>query len=272
MSYFQGKKVLITGGAGGIGFLMSEIILAKGGTVIVWDVNRSAMKEAESKLVRYKNSIDFIYCNLADKTSIKKAADDTLSRYGNIDILINNAGVVTGKPFSECTEEDFELTFNVNTYAHFLTVKYFLPEMIKNNFGHIVTISSAAGLIGVTALADYSASKFAVVGFDESLRAEFKKKHYNINTTLVCPFYINTGMFNGVKTRFPLLLPILDPEKTAGKIIRAIEKKKERLYMPPMVYTTHLLRIFPVKVFDFVAGFFGIQDSMNEFKGRSKNE
>jgi len=268
MTYFEDRNILITGGAGGIGLLMAEYMAKLGGNIIIWDNNDNNISLARQRFENAGITATFFNCDLSDKNDIKENAEATLAKHRYIDILINNAGFVTGKPFSDCSENEIELTFKVNTLAHFYTVKAFLPGMLKEGFGHIVTISSAAGLVGVTGLADYSASKFAVVGFDESLRSEFKKNKTKIKTTLVCPYFINTGMFDGVKTRFPLLLPILKPEKVAHKIVRAIAKQKPRLIMPPMVYSTFLLRILPVKIFDFVADIFGIQDSMSEFKGR----
>ena len=81
-------------------------------------------------------------------------------------------------------------------------MKSFLPDMMSRNHGHIVTVASSAGFIGVTGLADYCASKFAAVGFDESLRFELEAQGKDgIHTTVVCPFFINTGMFEGAKTR-----------------------------------------------------------------------
>ena len=94
---------------------------------------------------------------------------------GNVSILINNAGIVTGKTLMECPDELMRKTFDVNVVSHFWTLKAFLPHMMANNHGHIVTVASMAGHVGVAGLVDYCASKFAAVGLDESLRAEFKK-------------------------------------------------------------------------------------------------
>ena len=84
---------------------------------------------------------------------------------------------------------------------YFKTTKAFLPAMLSKKRGHIVSIASSAGLVGVNTLADYCASKFAAVGFMESLSLEFDTLEAGINTTVVCPYFINTGMFDGVKTR-----------------------------------------------------------------------
>jgi len=140
--------------------------------------------------------------------------------------------------------------------------------MIKANSGHIVTISSAAGIVGATRLTAYNASKFAAFGFDESLRMEFKSRKMNIRTTIICPYFINTGMFKGVKTRFSWLLPILNEKVVAKKIVKAIETNKTRLIMPGIVYASWILRYLPVSVFDWISDFLGISSAMDKFVGR----
>ena len=103
-----------------------------------------------------------------------------------------------------------ETTLKVNTLSHIYTTKEFLPNMIKNNKGHIVTITSSSGLVGVPGLADYWASKFALVGYEEALRLEIKKQGFNIQTTWVWPTIINTGMFDGAGPKYDWLMPPLD--------------------------------------------------------------
>jgi len=115
-----------------------------------------------------------------------------------------------------------EKTIAVNTISHHYTVREFLPGMLEKNKGHIVTIASIAGHFGVNGLADYCASKFGAVGFDESLRMELKSLKSNIKTTCICPFYINTGMFDGVKTRFSWILPILNEKWASWRIVTGI--------------------------------------------------
>eukprot|EP00106_Octopus_bimaculoides_P018027 XP_014785469.1 PREDICTED: retinol dehydrogenase 10-B-like [Octopus bimaculoides] len=128
--------------------------------------------------------------------------DCVKNEIGNVDILVNNAGIVTGKNLLDCTDQDIIKTMQVNVLAHFWTIKAFLPKMIERNSGHIVTISSTAGVIGVNKLTGYCASKFACVGLDEALRSELSSlKKDGVHMTLACPYYTNTGMFLGAKTR-----------------------------------------------------------------------
>ena len=208
-------------------------------------------------------------CDLTDREAIRTTADAVLEAYGHVDVLINNAGIVSGRPLLEIPDENIERTFAVNTLALFWTTKAFLPGMIEHGDGHVVTIASAGGLVGTARMTDYCSSKFAAVGFDESLRLECKRLGYPVRTTVVCPFYIDTGMFAGVKTRFPWLLPILKPEYAARRIVNAVRKKRSRVIMPRFVYTVFPLRLLPTGLFDALLSFFGINHSMDDFRGRS---
>lgn len=143
--------------------------------------------------------------------------------------------------------------------------------MIAANHGHIVTIASSAGLLGVPGLSDYCASKHAAVGFDESVRFEMRKLgKTGVKTTVACPFFIKTGLFDGAASRWPRILPLLEPEYAANKIVRAILCNQAVLVMPLSVHLTYVFRtILPTAVFDEVCDWFGVMDTMEDFKGRS---
>jgi all-trans-retinol dehydrogenase (NAD+) len=121
--------------------------------------------------------------------------------------LINNAGIVQGKSFLEMSEQEASKTMVVNAESHFWTTKEFLPSMVERNSGHIVSVASMAGKTGNLGQTDYCASKFAAVGFMEALSLEIAGMKKKIATTLICPVYINTGMFSGVAcpTQMPML-------------------------------------------------------------------
>jgi all-trans-retinol dehydrogenase (NAD+) len=264
----QDKVVLITGAASGIGRLMALDFAGRGARVAVWDLNGGALKALEDEARERGLVIQTMVCDISDRNAVYRQAEALLGDLGPVDILINNAGVVSGSTFLETPDEKIIKTINVNVLAVFWVCKAFLPVMIQRNTGHIVNIASAAGIIGVTGLADYSASKFAVFGFDEAIRMELRRLGSAVRTTVVCPFFIDTGMFAGVQTRFPLLLPILKSEYAARKIVAAVLKNRHRLLMPPFVYLVYVLRLLPTAVLDAVAGFFGINRSMDHFTGR----
>ncbi len=270
MTLLKYKNVLITGGAGGIGRLMAQDMAEAGATIILWDLDKDRLKDAAKSIKDQGGRVYTHVCDVTDRKAVYKKIEKVKRDCGNVDILINNAGIVSGKPFWELTDEDIQTTMDVNMMAMFWTVKAVLPDMIEANSGHIVTISSAAGIVGATKLTDYNASKYAAFGFDESLRMEFKKNKMNIRTTVVCPYFINTGMFKGVKSRFSWILPILEEKEVASKIVKAIKSNRTRLIMPGLVYTSWMMRYLPVSVFDWVAAILGVSSAMDQFEGRKK--
>ena len=273
MSDISGANVLITGGASGIGRLMALKVARLGATVIVWDINQANLDATLDALQTASGRSHHGYvCDVSNKTTVAEQASLVQAEVGGVDILINNAGVVSGQSLLEISDESIERSFGVNTMASFWTARAFLPHMIEQNRGHIVTIASAAGMIGVARLVDYSASKWAAVGFDESLRAELRTIAPGVQTTVVCPYYIDTGMFHGAKTRFSFLLPILKEDAVAERTVRAIRSNRRRVTMPWLVHWIPALRVLPVAFFDGVAGLLGINASMNQFVGREGSE
>ena len=266
MTNLVDQHALITGGASGIGRLTALKLAAQGARVTVWDINQANLDSVVAELG--ERARGFI-CNVADRDQVYARAAETCAASGPVDILINNAGVVSGRDFLDLPDAQIAATFDVNVLALFWTGKAFLPSMIERNHGHIVTIASASGLIGVARLADYSASKWAAVGFDESLRAELRQRAPQVITTVVCPFYINTGMFRGVQSRFPWLLPILEEDAVAAQIVDAIQRNRRRLMLPWLVHLLPGLRVLPLPLFDWIANFLGVNASMKAFVGRA---
>lgn len=263
-----GKRVIITGGGSGIGALMAKEVAAKGASaVVIWDYNVQAGEKVVNEINELGGNALFWQVDVTDTGAINQAAKEVEDKLGGIDVLINNAGVVSGKAIIDITEEDYQRTFDVNVFALYRTVQAFLPGMIARNQGIIVTVASAAGIVGVARQTDYSASKHAAVGFSESLRAELRHRGSKVTTLTVMPFYINTGMFAGVTTRVPWLLPILDPAKVATKIIRRIESGAATVVLPPFARTVLLLKAC-TPLHDILTDVFGINSTMDGFIGR----
>jgi all-trans-retinol dehydrogenase (NAD+) len=268
MTDINGSRALITGAASGIGRLLAFELGRAGARLVLWDIDAQGLADVQDDLRRAGFAADIYACDLTRRDVIEAVAAQTLAESGPIDILVNNAGIVSGKGLLDISSAEIERSFQVNTLALFWTAKAFLPGMLDRGRGHLVTIASAAGLVGTSKLTDYCSSKFAAVGFDESLRVELKRQNSNIVTTVVCPFYTDTGMFEGVRTRFPWLLPILDPEYVVRRTVRAIEKNRRRLVMPRFVYSAWPSRLLPVAWFDALMAFFGVSHSMDKFRGR----
>ncbi|KFQ74743.1 Epidermal retinol dehydrogenase 2, partial [Phoenicopterus ruber ruber] len=198
----SGEIVLITGAGSGIGRLLSLKFASLGATVVLWDINQEGLKET-SRLAKENGAVR-VHCYICDcskRQDIYRVADQVKKEVGDVSILVNNAGIVTGKRLIDSPDSLVEKTMDVNVMAHFWTYKAFLPAMIASNHGHLVSIASAAGLFGVNRLSDYCASKFAAVGFAESVDFEMKGLgKTGVKTTIVCPYYISTGMFDGCRT------------------------------------------------------------------------
>lgn len=264
MKNFKNKNVLITGGASGIGKLLGKHFLEQGANLIIWDINDTQLQLTIGEF----NTIGQVTGYKVDISKLDEIQDSykkVISHQGTVDILINNAGIIVGKYFSDHTQSEIQRTMDINAMAPMYITHLFIQNMIAQNAGYICTISSSAGLIANPKMAVYAASKWAALGWSDSLRLEMKKMKKNIGVTTVTPYYINTGMFEGVKS----IIPLLHPEKVVRNIIRAIEKEKPIASMP---WSIHFVRFFqgilPIRFFDwFVGDILGVYKSMDEFKG-----
>ncbi|XP_053875987.1 epidermal retinol dehydrogenase 2-like [Malaclemys terrapin pileata] len=270
-----GEIVLITGAGSGIGRLLALKFARLGVTLVLWDINQEGNKETR-KLARENGAVRVhaYLCDCSKRQEIYRVADQVKKEVGDVSILINNAGIVTGKKFIDSPDSLVEKTMEVNTMAHFWTYKAFLPAMMASNHGHLVSIASSAGLIGVNGLADYCASKFAAVGFAEAVGLEMLALgKTGIKTTIVCPYFINTGMFDGCKTKWPCLFPILDSNYAAEKIVSAIQREQVLLLMPRSMYFLCFLKsILPVKMGILLGDYVGAFHFMDHFRGRVKKD
>ncbi len=267
MTKIKDKVVLITGGASGIGKLMGEMALNKGAKkLIIWDINKKALENLQ-KNSKDKDRILTYVVDVTNRGQIDLAAREIIGNRLTPDILINNAGIIVGKYFNEHTFNDIDLTIDINVKGPMYVTVEFINEMMKKEASHIVNIASAAGMLSNPKMSVYAASKWAIIGWSESIRLEQEKRNTGVKVTTVTPSYINTGMFKGVKMN--ALIPILKPETAAKKIIKGIEKDKIFVRMPAMVHTIPFLKgITPVRLFDVVASLLGVYDSMNEFEGK----
>jgi all-trans-retinol dehydrogenase (NAD+) len=267
-----GKKILITGGASGIGKLLVESLAQQECHIVIVDRNELALLTLKDELSKSKTcraAITVKTCDLSIEDSVMTLIKDVKEELQYIDILVNNAGIVSGKNLLDLSNDDIQRTFMVNTVTPFILSREFLKEMIDRDSGHIINLCSASSFVGVPKLSDYAASKAAILSMDESIRLELKKLKSNVKTTAFCPYYINTGMFDGVKTRFSFLLPILKPQDVCRRLIKSIETGEQRVILPWFIYSVFIIKVFPPQVFDWLLTFFGVNSSMDEFKGRN---
>lgn len=273
MSQIKNSIVLITGGAQGIGKMLGEKFLREGAkSLIIWDINQKNIDETLQEMTKlgYENVYAF-NVDVSDNDDIERAATQVFLDIGRVDILVNSAGIIVGKMFWEYSAAEIDRVIQINLNGVLQTTRVFVKEMIQQKRGHIVNIASASSLISNKKMSAYLASKWAVKGWSDSLRMELETLEGDLHVTTVCPSYINTGMFKGVKA--PFLFPLLEPEDITDRIIQAVKKNKLFILAPDLlVFIPFFKSILPVRVFDFVAETLGVYDSMEEFKGRSKDE
>ena len=261
-------NVLITGGASGIGKIMGRMALEKGAkSLIIWDVNQETLESTAAEFAS-RGRVHTYKVDITNSELVAKTYEQVKQDCGVVDILINCAGIVRGnKTFDQQTEQDIRLTFEVNTIAPMIITRMILPDMLRRNRGHICNITSAGGMLSNPKMSVYAASKWAAIGWSDSVRIELQEMKSKVHVTTVAPYFINTGMFNGVKSPF---LPIQKPEPTAKKILRAIERNRTFRGIP---FGFHFIRfwqaILPIRLFDFIFGtVFGVYHTMDDFTGR----
>ncbi|MBP3613431.1 MAG: SDR family oxidoreductase [Bacteroidaceae bacterium] len=270
MTKIKGKCVLITGGASGIGRIMGRLALEKGARqLIIWDINEEGIKNTIEEF-RSKGNVKGYKVDISDCEAVQECYKRTHWECGKIDILINNAGIVTSNnTFDKLQVNEIERTMNINATAPMVIALQALPDMIARDSGHICNIASAAGMLSNPKMSVYAASKWAMIGWSDSVRIELHQAKSNVHITTIAPYFINTGMFDGVKSR---IFPILKPEPTAKKIIKAIEKNRNFKGIP---FGYHFIRfcqaLLPTSIFDYIFGeVVGIFHAMDHFTGRKK--
>jgi short-subunit dehydrogenase len=185
------KVVLITGGSRGLGLVLARHICARGGNVALIARDAEELARAKSDLATRRNTVMTIQCDLLDSEQIRAAVRRVIDRFGKIDILINNAGIIEVGPLEHLMREDFERAIRLHFWAPFELISQIVPEMRIWGGGRIVNVSSIGGKVAVPHMASYSASKFALTGFSDAIRAELARD--NIHVTTVAPGLMRTG-------------------------------------------------------------------------------
>lgn len=220
MDNIRGKNIVITGAARGIGFATAKALLARGARVVIGDRDVAVLDTAVTELLRF-GQVTGYPVDVTDAESFevfldKARADGT----GQIDVLINNAGVMPVGPFLEQTEQAIRTSIEVNFYGVLTGCRLVLPEMVKRRSGHIVNISSLSGMIAVPGQVVYAGTKFAVVGLSTAMADEFAPQ--GVNVSVVLPTFTNTELITGTKTS-AAQKPV-QPEDIAAGVVKVLDK------------------------------------------------
>lgn len=230
MRIIKGKLALITGAAAGIGRALAIELAEQGADLLLVDVDRAGLAETAAVAGRSGARVETRVADLGLEDEVRRVADWVRGEYGRLDLLVNNAGVAYYGGTDEMSEPQWRRVLEVNLLAPLQLTHELLPCLLQSPQGHVVNMSSIAGLVAVARLAAYNATKFALVGFSESLRAEYGPR--GLGVTAVCPGLVRTGIFEtamtgGGKTtpRFPRWITI-PPERVARRVVWAIRKNR----------------------------------------------
>ncbi|XP_004391597.1 PREDICTED: estradiol 17-beta-dehydrogenase 11 [Odobenus rosmarus divergens] len=246
-----GEIVLITGAGHGIGRLTAYEFAKLKSKLVLWDINKHGIEDTVAECRRLGAKAYAFVVDCSNREDIYNSAKKVKEEIGDVSILINNAGVVYTSDLFATQDPQIEKTFEVNVLAHFWTTKAFLPVMMKNNHGHIVTVASAAGHVGVPFLLAYCSSKFAAVGFHKALTEELAAlEKTGIKTTCLCPNFINTGFIKNPNTA---LGPTLEPEEVVDKLMKGILTEQKMIFIPSSIsFLTVVEKIFPERFLAFL--------------------
>lgn len=271
----RGARVLITGAAIGMGRIYAERALREGAALVhCWDRDAAQLERTVADLgaAHGTDRVEATTVDIADNDAVQAAATALLEAHGAPHVLINNAGIVRGALFWEHdVDRDIQLTMQVNAVGPMVLTRALLPAMLADDAPRrILNIASAAGTLANPRMSVYAASKWAMIGWSDSLRLELDRAAGGtVKVTTFCPSYISTGMFAGA--RGPLLTPVLSPEVATDRAWRAMLAGKPVRSTPWTVGLARGLKgILPVGAWDVVAGkVFKVYSSMDAFTGRA---
>jgi short-subunit dehydrogenase len=268
MTRLKNCNALITGAASGLGLLMAEQLLAAGAAhVTLWDINDTALNVAVERLRAAGYAVHGCVVDITSTGAMDAALADMDARGISVDVLINNAGIIVGTPFVAQTDAAIDREMAINAIAPMHLTLRILPRMIAANRGHLVTIASAAGLVSNPRMAVYCASKWAAVGWSDSIRLELAQAGSAVNVTTVTPYYTTTGMFAGVRSP---IIPIIEPIAVVRAVLAGIQRNAIWVRTPWIVTILPLVRgLLPTTWFDVIVGkWLGVYDTMRTFTGR----
>jgi short-subunit dehydrogenase len=263
-----GKRVLVTGAASGIGKALAVRFAREHAHLLLVDLNQPMLDATAAELARQGATVHTWRLDVTDVAAIPALRDDVHRSGGPIDVLVNNAGVVFGGPFLDVPLEKHLATYRVNVLGLVALTHAFLPDLLGRPDAHVVNVASASGFIGLPHGSTYASSKWAVIGFSESLRLELEVQgHRHVHVTTVCPSYVATGLFEGA--RAPMTTRLLTADRLADKITAAVLRDAIWVRLPWLVKVTPMLKgVLPTRMFYTVAGLMGVNTSMTAWKGR----
>ncbi|XP_060635246.2 estradiol 17-beta-dehydrogenase 11-like [Anolis sagrei] len=266
----SGELVLITGSGHGLGRATAYEFAKRQCNLVLWDINKHGVEETAEECRKLGATAHAFVVDCSKREDIYKTAEKVKEEIGDVSILMNNAGVVSPIDVMSTDDRDIQKTFEVNILAHYWTAKAFVPTMMRNNHGHVVTVASAGGHIVAPFLVAYCSSKFAAVGFHRALTAELAALGKNgVKTSCVCPMFINSDFVKNPSSR---LMPPMEPEDVAKQVMNGVLTNETMIFIPPFLkFNLMLDKLLPDRAaaflwklnklkFDYVAAYKDVEN------------
>ncbi len=254
---YTGKVVVVTGASSGIGEQSAEEFAKLHANVILVSRNEAQLQKIATRLSKYQIKTFVYACDVSDKDQVDKMGKTIIEKFGTIDVLVNNAGFGIYTTVEKSKIDELESQMSTNFLGMMYCTKTFLPQLLKQGSGHIVNVASVAGSIGIPGMAAYCASKFAMLGFSESLFHELKGT--GVGVTVVSPIMVRTNFFKhesfGNMPRYSATS--LDPKTVANAVVRAASSPRLEIVVPQFVrIAIWLKQTFPYLINPIVGGIF----------------
>lgn len=254
-----GDVVLVTGAGHGIGRELALRLANLGCLVICVDRNADTNRSTASDIKSVGGQAWAFPCDVSDREQVREMARRVREEVGDVNILVNNAGIMVIKQLMAHTDAEIQDTVNVNLLGQVWVLREFLPAMIKMDRGSIIFMCGLPGHAGAPYMIPYSASKFAIRGLHEALYIELRQTHpgNKLHLMLVSPFIVETGMVKRPRIRFPSILGTVDTASAAKSIISSMRRRAAIVFIPDIFYyLSNFIRILPAKVQLLISDFF----------------
>jgi NAD(P)-dependent dehydrogenase (short-subunit alcohol dehydrogenase family) len=232
---FRERTAVVTGGASGIGLAMARAFAARGAHLVLADIDEQALALAEKELAKDATQVLAVPTDVRERAQLERLAEASLGHFGRAHILCNNAGIAVFGPATQTTPQEWETSFAINFWGVVHGVEAFAPHFLEHGDGHIVNTASMAGLTGMLGFGVYCATKFAVVGYTESLYRELQPR--GVGVSVLCPMIVQTNIDANSRrilgaaeveegdagAAAPGYGSVIAPEDVAARVVRAIE-------------------------------------------------
>ena len=238
MRELTGKTAFVTGGAGGIGLALGRAFAEAGMKVMLADIEADALAAAVKSLHNSGSEVRGVICDVADLSSVERAAKASFEAFGNVHVVCNNAGVAAAGGIDNISLDNWQWVLDVNLMGVLYGIRSFLPHIRSHGEGgHIVNTASMAGMVNGMGFSPYSATKFAVVSMSEGLAPQLKP--LGIGVSVLCPGFVRTGIAESGRNRPDRYgpTPPLDPASPAAAIVAEIARRLQAGLEPSAVAT-----------------------------------